>query len=163
MLCERGYFIYYGDFNAQQIPFYSLSNDAVRAGQLGWNWFTDLGSDWLTSYSFYLAASPFFWLTTILPRAAVLYSIPFLLALKHGLASLTAYAYIRRFVRSKEAALVGAMLYAFSGFQVFNLFFNHFQDVTALFPLMLIALEENINNRRRGWFAVIVAVMAALN
>ena len=77
MLCERGYFIYYGDFNAQQIPFYSLSNDAVRAGQLGWNWFTDLGSDWLTSYSFYLAASPFFWLTTILPRAAVPYSIPF--------------------------------------------------------------------------------------
>lgn len=163
MLCERGYFIYYGDFNAQQIPFYSLSNDAVRAGQLGWNWFTDLGSDWLTSYSFYLAASPFFWLTTILPRAAVPYSIPFLLALKHGLASLTAYAYIRRFVRSKEASLVGAMLYASSGFQVFNLFFNHFQDVTALFPLMLIALEENINNRRRGWFAVIVAVMAALN
>lgn len=163
MICERGYFIYYGDFNAQQIPFYSLSNDAVRSGQLGWNWFTDLGSDWLTSYSFYLAASPFFWLTTILPRAAVAYSIPFLLALKHGLASLTAYAYIRRFVRGKEAALVGAMLYAFSGFQVFNLFFNHFQDVTALFPLMLIALEENINNRRRGWFAVIVAVMAALN
>lgn len=163
MACERGYFIYYGDFNAQQIPFYNLSNDAVRSGQLGWNWFTDLGSDWLTSYSFYLAASPFFWLTTILPRAAVTYSMPFLLALKHGIASLTAYAYIRRFVRSKEAALVGAMLYAFSGFQVFNLFFNHFQDVTALFPLMLIALEENINNRRRGWFAVIVAVMAALN
>lgn len=163
MVCERGFFIYYGDFNAQQIPFYSLSNDAVRSGQLGWNWFTDLGSDWLTSYSFYLAASPFFWLTTILPRVTVPYMIPFLLALKHGLASLTAYAYIRRFVRGKEAALVGALLYSFSGFQVFNLFFNHFQDVTALFPLMLIALEENINNRRRGWFALIVALMAALN
>lgn len=163
MICERGYFIYYGDFNAQQIPFYNLANDAVRSGQFGWNWYTDLGSDLLTSYSFYLAASPFFWLTTILPRAAVTYSLPFLLALKHGLASLTAYAYIRRFVRSKEASLVGALLYAFSGFQIFNIFFNHFQDVTALFPLMLIALEENINNRRRGWFALIVAMMAALN
>lgn len=163
MICERGYFIYYGDYIAQQIPFYNLSNNAARSGELGWNWFTDLGSDWLTSYSFYLSASPFFWLTTILPRAAVSYSLPFLLALKHGLASLTAYAYIRRFVRSKEASLVGALLYAFSGFQIFNIFFNHFQDVTALFPLMLIALEENINNRRRGWFAVIVAVMAALN
>lgn len=163
MVCERGYFIYYGDFNAQQIPFYNLANNAVRSGQFGWNWYTDLGSDLLTSYSFYLSASPFFWLTTLLPRFAVTYSIPLLLAVKHGFASLTAYAYIRRFVRSKEASLVGAMLYAFSGFQVFNLFFNHFQDVTALFPLMLIAMEENINNRRRGWFAVIVAVMAALN
>lgn len=163
MLCDRGYFIYYGDFNAQQIPFYNLANDAVRSGQFGWNWFTDLGSDLMTSYSFYLSASPFFWLSTILPRAAVTYAIPFLLALKHGVASLTAYIYIRRFVRGKEAALVGALLYAFSGFQIFNIFFNHFQDVTALFPLMLIAMEENINNRRRGWFAVITAVMGALN
>ncbi|MDE5935895.1 MAG: YfhO family protein, partial [Ruminococcus sp.] len=163
MICDKGYFIYYGDFNAQQIPFYNLANDAVRSGQFGWNWFTDLGSDLLTSYSFYLIGSPFFWLSAILPRNFVSYSLPFLLALKHGLASLTSYIYIRRFVRSKEAALTGAILYAFSGFQLFNIFFNHFQDVTALFPLMLIAMEENINNRRRGWFAVIVAVMAVLN
>ncbi len=163
MICDKGYFIYYGDFNAQQIPFYNLANNAVRSGQFGWNWFTDLGSDLLTSYSFYLIGSPFFWLSVILPRTLVSYSLPFLLALKHGLASLTSYIYIRRFVKNKEAALTGAILYAFSGFQLFNIFFNHFQDVTALFPLMLIAMEENINNRRRGWFAVIVAVMAALN
>lgn len=163
MIVDKGYFIYYGDFNAQQIPFYNLANDAVRSGQFGWNWFTDLGSDLLTSYSFYLIGSPFFWLSTILPRGLVSYSLPFLLAIKHGLASLTAYIYIRRFVRSKEAALTGALLYAFSGFQIFNIFFNHFQDVTSLFPLMLIAMEENINNRRRGWFALIVAVMAVMN
>lgn len=160
---ENGYFIYYGDYNAQQIPFYNLVNDAVRNGQYGWNWFTDLGSDLLTSYSFYNITSPFFWLSTLLPRALVTYSLPLLLALKHGLASLTAYIYIRRFVRSKEASLVGALLYSYSGFQIFNIFFNHFQDVTAFFPLMLIAMEENICNRRRGWFAIIVAFMACLN
>ena len=71
MVCENGYFIYYGDYNAQQIPFNNLANDAVRNGQLGWNWFTDLGSDLLTSYSFYMIASPFFWITTILPRGLV--------------------------------------------------------------------------------------------
>ena len=37
MVSERGYFIYYGDYNAQQIPFYSLANDAVRSGSPGWN------------------------------------------------------------------------------------------------------------------------------
>lgn len=163
MVCENGYFIYYGDYNAQQIPFNNLANDAVRNGQLGWNWFTDLGSDLLTSYSFYMIASPFFWITTILPRGLVTLSMPVLLALKHGMASLSAYIFIRRFVRSKEAALTGGLLYSFSGFQIFNIFFNHFQDVTAFFPLMLIAMEENICNRRRGWFALIVAFMAALN
>ncbi|WP_303826068.1 YfhO family protein [Ruminococcus flavefaciens] len=163
MVTERGYFIYFGDFNAQQIPFYSLANDAVRSGSFGWNWFTDLGSDFMTSYSFYLFGSPFFWLTTLLPRKLVIYSIPFLLAVKHGMASLTAYIYIRRFVRGKNAALTGALLYAFSGFQVYNIFFNHFQDVTALFPLTLIAMEENINCRRKGVFALSVALMACVN
>ncbi len=163
MFTEQGYFIYYGDYNAQQIPFYSLANDAVRSGSLGWNWFTDLGSDFLTSYSFYLSGSPFFWLTVLLPRGLVLHSMPVLLAVKHGAASLTAYAYIRRFVRGKNAALTGALLYSFSGFQIYDIFFNHFQDVTAFFPLLLIAMEENINCRRRGFFALTVALMACIN
>lgn len=163
MIAEKGFFIYTGDYNAQQINFYHTANTAVREGQLGWHWFTDLGSDFMTSYSFYLFGSPFFWLSTLLPAGAVTYAMPFLLALKHGFASLTAYAYIRRFVRSKDAALTGALLYAFSGFQVYNIFFNHFQDVTAFFPLTLIAMEECINRGKKGIFALSVAFMALLN
>ena len=165
LLCmDKGYFIYYGDFVAQQLPFYQLANDAVRDGGLfGWNWYTDLGSSFLGSYAFYLAGSPFFWLTVLLPEQWVLYAVPWLLCLKHGLASLTAYAYIRKFVKNPDSAVIGGLLYAFSGFQIFNIFFNHFQDVTALFPLMLIAMEEVINHNRRGWFAGIVVVMAMLN
>ncbi|MBQ8297642.1 MAG: YfhO family protein [Ruminococcus sp.] len=163
IIAEGGYFVYYGDYNAQQIPFYILGNNSVRSGQLGWNWFTDLGSDFLTSYSFYFTGSPFFWLTAVLPRSLVTISMPFLLALKHGIASVTAYAYIRRFVRNKNAALIGGLLYSFSGFQIFNIFFNHFQDVTAFFPLMLIALEEHINNNKKGFFALSVSLMAFIN
>ncbi|MBP5432429.1 YfhO family protein [Ruminococcus sp.] len=163
MIAEHGYFIYYGDFNAQQIPFYCLVSSAVKTGQMGWNWLTDLGSDLMTSYSFYLFGSPFFWMIAFLPRSIMLRAIPVMLALKHGTAALTAYAYIRRFVRGKNAALTGALLYSFSGFQIFNIFFNHFQDVTALFPLMLIAMEECVNCRKKGHFALSVAVMACVN
>ena len=163
VIFNKGYFIYYGDFNSQQIPFYHLAHDAVRSGQLGWNWQTDLGANFIGSYSFYLLGSPFFWLTIPFPSGAVPYLIPWLLCLKHGMATMTGYAYIRRFVRSPRAAAIGAMLYAFSGFQAYNIFFNHFQDVTAFFPLLLIALEERVNNNRRGVFALAVALMAMLN
>ena len=165
LLCvDKGYFIYYGDFVSQQLPFYELANDAVRGGGLfGWNWYTDLGSSFLGSYAFYLTGSPFFWLTVLLPERLVLYAVPWLLCLKHGLASVTAYAYIRKFVKNPESAVIGGLLYAFSGFQLFNIFFNHFQDVTAFFPLMLIAMEELISRNRKGWFAVSVAFMAVLN
>ncbi len=163
MIAEKGYFIYYGDYNAQQMPFYHLASEAVKSGDFGWNWHTDLGANFIGSYSFYLFGSPFFWLCAILPSSWCIHAMPFVLALKHGLAALTAYAYIKRFVRSQTAAVIGGMLYAFSGFQIFNIFFNHFQDVTALFPLMLIAMEELVVNKRKGLFALITALMAAVN
>ena len=163
MIAEKGYFIYYGDYNAQQIPFYSLASDAVKSGSFGWNWNTDLGSNFIGSYAFYLFGSPFFWLTALLPSSWCTYSMPFVLALKHGIAALTAYAYIKRFVRSQTAAVIGGLLYAFSGFQIFNIFFNHFQDVTAFFPLMLISMEELVCNNRKGVFALTTALMACIN
>lgn len=158
-----GYYIYYGDYNSQQIPFYTHAHDFVKSEGLGWDWNTDLGANFIGSYSFYLLGSPFFWLTLPFPRGSVVFLMPVLLAIKHGIAALTAYAYIRRFVRNKNAALIGGLLYAFSGFQMFNIFFNHFQDVTAFFPLMLISLEEYINNNRKGIFALSVALMGIIN
>lgn len=163
MIFTGGYFIYYGDYNSQQMPFYLVAHDAVQNGAFGWNWNTDLGANFIGSYSFYLLGSPFFWVTALFPSDAVLYLMPYLLACKHAVAALTAYAFIRRFVRDRQAALIGALLYAYSGFQLFNIFFNHFQDVTAFFPLLLIALEERVNNDRRGLFAVTAGFMAVLN
>lgn len=164
MVIDKGYFIYYGDFVSQQLPFYYHANEVVHSGGLfGWDWGTDLGSSFIGSYAFYLTGSPFFWLSTLLPAKGAVYAIPWLLSLKHGMAALTAYGYIRRFVANKNAAVVGGLLYSFSGFQLFNIFFNHFQDVTAFFPLMLIAMEELVNHNRRGWFAATVALMGIIN
>lgn len=163
MIFTGGYFVYYGDFNSQQLPFYNLAHQAVQSGAFGWNWQTDLGANFIGSYSFYLLGSPFFWLTVPFPQEWVLYLIPYLLALKHAVAALTSYAFIRRFVRSKPAAFIGALLYSFSGFQIYNIFFNHFQDVTAFFPLLLIAMEQRVNEERRGVFALTVALTAIIN
>ena len=163
MIYTGGFFVYYGDFNSQQLPFYYLAHDAVQNGNFGWNWQTDLGANFIGSYSFYLLGSPFFWLTVPFPQDWVLYLIPYLLALKHAIAAVTAYAYIRRFVRSRSASVIGALLYAFSGFQLYNVFFNHFQDVTAFFPLLLLAMEQRVNENRRGVFGVTVALLGLIN
>ena len=42
VLIDGGYFIYYGDYNAQQIPFYTLCNQAIKNGSFMWSWQTDL-------------------------------------------------------------------------------------------------------------------------
>ena len=73
ILVDEGLFLFYGDFNVQQVPFYQMCHDAVRSGNVKWSWTTDLGANFVGSYSFYLLGSPFFWLTIPFPSEAVPY------------------------------------------------------------------------------------------
>lgn len=163
VIYDRGYFFFFGDFNVQQIPFYQLAHEAVRGGAVFWNEYTDLGVNFIGSYSFYLLGSPFFWLTLPFPTAAVPYLMAPLLCLKFAVITLTGYGFITRFVKNKDYALMGAVMYAFSGFSIYNIFFNHFHEAIAFFPLLLIALEEHLQNNRRGFFALAVFICALSN
>ena len=163
MIRNHGIFMYYGDFNSQQLMFYKHAHQMVREGNLGWDWGTDLGSGFVSTYSFYLLGSPFFWLTTLFPTGSTVYLMPWLLALKTAVAAICAYAYIRRFVQNKDCAAIGALLYAFSGFQTYNIFFNHFHDATAFFPLLLLAFELLVQENKKGAFAIAVALTATIS
>ena len=155
-----GYFMFYGDFNVQQIPFYQHCHEMVRSGDFwGWDWQTDLGANFIGSYSFYLLGSPFFWLTLPFPTSFVPYLMGPLLILKFACASLTAYMFIRRFTARPESAMIGGLLYAFSGFSVYNIFFNHFHEAIVVFPLLLLAMEKFMAERSRG--VLILAVFIA--
>lgn len=163
MLLSEGYFTFYGDFNVQQIPFYQMCHGAIREGNVNWNWVTDLGSDFVGSYAFYTLGSPFFWITLIFPNSFVPYLMGPLLILKFAFAALTGYMYIRRFTKTAYAASLGGLLYAFSGFSVYNIFFNHFHEAIIAFPLLLLSIELLITENRRGVFALAVAFCAITN
>ncbi len=163
MIMDEGYFIFYGDFNVQQIPFYQECHQAIRDGNIFWSWTTDLGANFIGSYSFYLLGSPFFWLTLPFPNSFVPYLMAPLLILKFACAALTAYLYIRRFTRTPEAARLGGILYAFSGFSVYNIFFNHFHEAIIVFPLLLLSLELLITENRRFVFALAVCMCSVTN
>lgn len=158
-----GIFVYFADYNLQQIPFYTLAHRAVKNGDFFWNWNIDLGGSMIESYAFYLWGSPFFWLSTLFPESALPYLLPILLMIKYGIAALGAFLFTRRHVKRTQAAVIGGLLYAFSGFQGVNIVFNHFHDVTAFFPFLLIAFEEMLDEGKRGRFAVMTAFMAVLN
>ncbi len=163
MIKDKGLFLYYGDFNVQQIPFYQLAHRAVKSGDIFWNWNTDLGVNFIGSYSFYLIGSPFFWLTIPFPNSWVPYLMGPLLMLKFACASLTAYMYISRFTRYTHNALIGGLLYAFSGFSVYNVFFNHFHEAIIYLPLLLLSLELFMTENRRGLFAIMVCLCSISN
>ena len=168
-ILDGGFFHYAGDFNSQQISFYRYMNGFVKgagypdsafagAPHNTFSWATDLGSGVMNAYSFYLYGSPFFWLSVLLPQSWLPYMMVPLLVLKFGVAGGGAHLYLRRYVKNANYAVLGACLYALSGFAVYNVFFNHFVDVVALFPYLLWALDEAIYEDRHGLFAFWVAV-----
>ena len=168
-ILDGGFFHYAGDFNSQQISFYRYMNGFIKgagypdssfaaAPRNTFSWATDLGSGVMNAYSFYLYGSPFFWLSLLLPQRWLPYMMVPLLVLKFGVAGGGAYLYLRRYVKNANYAVLGACLYALSGFAVYNVFFNHFVDVVALFPYLLWALDEAIYENRHGLFAFWVAV-----
>lgn len=172
-IIDGGFFHYAGDFNSQQISFYRYLNGYFKgtgypdgltsiAGkplpQNTFSWATDLGSGTMNAYSFYLYGSPFFWFSLIFPQSWMPYLMAPLLVLKFAVAGGGAYLYLRRYTQKADFAMLGACLYAFSGFSLYNVFFNHFLDVIALFPFLLWSLDEAIYKKRHGLFAFWVAV-----
>ncbi len=163
MIMNGGYFFFYGDYNVQQIPFYQMIHDSIQSGNLGWSYTTDLGANIIGSYSFYMIGSPFFWFTLLFPSDAVPYLVAPLLMVKIGCASLAAYTFLRRYVKNQDYAIIGALLYALSGFSVYNIFFNHFHEAMITFPFMLAAFDSFIYEKRKGVVAVSVFAACFIN
>ncbi len=128
-LLDGGFFHYAGDFNSQQISFYRYMNGFLKgagypAGYEGvkntFSWATDLGSGTMNAYSFYLYGSPFFWFSLLFPQNWLPYLMVPLLVLKFAVAGGGAYLYLRRYVKDPNFAVLGAALYAFSGWGLYT-------------------------------------------
>lgn len=146
-----GFFHYAGDFNDQMIPFYAYANDFIKQGG-SFSWATDLGSGFVNAYSYYCLGSPFFWLTMLIPARWMPFTMVPMLCLKFAVAGGGAYLWMRRWVRSEEWSIIGGVLYAFCGFNLYNIFFFFFLDAPALFPYMLASLDDAVLDGKRGRF-----------
>ena len=142
------------DFNAETLPYYQLMNGAVRSGEVFWNWNIDIGSEFGTAFGIRIF-SPFTWPALLVPQSWVPYVAVWILILKFTAAGMTSYLYISQYVRNKECAVIGSLLYAFSGIQIINTVFNLF-DCVIFFPLMLYTLDKLVLEDRRGGFALAV-------
>ena len=159
----NGILTIFADFNYQQIPFGINLNELIKEGKVNWNWVNDLGSGFVGSFSFYNLGSIFFWITLIFPSSMYPYLIGPIMIIKYVIASLIAFIFLKRYVKNKDYAIIGALLYSFSGFQITNMLFNHFHDVVALFPLILIGMDKLVLDNKKGIFAISIAISAITN
>lgn len=163
IIIDKGYFFYYGDFNVQQVPFWQYAAENIKSGNLGWTWETDLGSALLPTYSFYMLGSPFFWLALIFPSSWMPALMGPLLVLKMTTASLGGYLLAKKYVVNTDYAVIAGLLYGFSSYTIYNIFFNHFIDVVAVFPFLILAFDELVEKGRWGYFALTTAICLLTN
>ena len=162
MIIDKGMYLYYGDYVCQVLPFYQIMSEAIKTGNINWSWYTDLGTSLVGGYSYYNLGSPFFWLMVPFPVDFIPYLMGPLTIVKFGLASLGAYIYLKRYVKDKNNAVIGGLLYAFSGFAIYSLVF-HFEDSLALFPFLIAALDSYMYDKKHGRFAFMVALSSVTN
>lgn len=158
---QGSFFHYAGDFNDQMIPFNAYANAFLKAGGT-FSWATDLGSGFVNTYSYYCLGSPFFWLMLPLPARWVPFAIVPMMCLKFAVAGGGAYLWARRWLRAGEGresyAMLAGCLYAFCGFNIYNIFFYFFLDMAALFPYLLKSLDDAVLDGQYGRFPFWVAL-----
>lgn len=158
----KGLFFLGTDFNLQQMIFGEVINYSLKDGSYLWTWFNDLGSNFIGTFSFYNLFSPFNIISYLFPATWYPYLCSFLMIIKFGVAGLTSYLFMRRYVKDKKLVLLGSLLYSFSGFQLTNMLF-HFYDSVVLFPLLLYTLDNLVYDNKKGYFALTVSLLAFTN
>ena len=160
---QNGYFTCYGDFTSQTVVFNSQCNELIKNGQLSWCWWNNAGTDFVEAFSYYTLGSPFFYLTLLFPAKMVPYLLVPVMCLKIALSALFAYIYLRQYTKTSYAAMAGSLLYALSGWTIYNLFFYTFLDALIFLPLILYSLDRFITNKDRGLLCLSIALCALDN
>jgi uncharacterized membrane protein YfhO len=141
-----------GDYVLQQIPFYLNGYDDwwhfLTTGEFPlWDSSTYLGSNNIGSNAFYYLTNPFFLPILLFPRFLVPQGLAVLMIMKMVLAGLAFRAYLKYLGVSEKTARLFGLVYAFAGWNVYYLWFNHFMEVTIVFPLILLGIEKLLREK----------------
>lgn len=158
-----GQYMEYGDYFLQYVPFIKELKRIVATGSLSWSWNSFLGDGLISAYSYYTVFNPFAWIVALFPDQYILYGTMFAIILKLAISMVTSTLYMGRFCKKESYALIGALLYTFSGFTLVNTNFYFFLDVVAVFPLVLYGLELLISDQKKWVYVFALLLNAAMN
>ena len=110
--------------------------------------------------TFYYLTSPFFIPILLVPRFLIPQAIYIMMVVKLATGGLLFYILLKKFYKvSSEVSFIGATVYAFCGWGMYYLWFNHFADILALFPLTLIGVEYCLTKRKGGILTLAMFLM----
>ena len=157
-----------GDFVIQEIPFYYNGYDdwwtAIRTGEFPlWDESAMLGVNNIGANTFYYLFNIFFLPTLLFPRSWIPQVQAFLIITKFVLAGYFMKKLLDIFSVKQSTSKMVAVAYAFSGWSMFYLWFNHFLEVAVLFPIVLIGIEKCLREQKPIYLTIALFVSAMTN
>lgn len=159
IITGKGIFTLWADYNIEQIPYAQMMNYSIKEGSIFWTWYNELGSNFIGTFSYYNLFSPFSIIGYLFPFRWYPYLGGILTILKFAVSGLTSYLFLKRYVKNKNYAVLGSILYSFSGYQLNNMIF-HFYDSVALFPLLLFALDNYMYDDKKNIIPLVVCLLS---
>jgi uncharacterized membrane protein YfhO len=161
--------IYGGDFEFQQIYFYYEGYDAFwdffRTGEIKlWSYESFLGVNYFAANTFYYLTSPFMLIMVFFPRDYLLQGIFITYILKLFTGGMLFYYLSRKYFNfSVITSLTISIAYALSGWGMYYLWFNHFADVLAITPLIFIAIEKILKEKKGLLLTISIFLLVMTN
>lgn len=163
LIANNGNLYLVGDYMTQQIPFIRECRRMLLTGTPFWSSNTLFGANFLGSYAFYNYGSPFYWPLYLMPESMTGIGLSIMFVIRHAVASLTSYIYLKRYSSNHHLVFIGSLLYTFSSFTMDATYYLHFIDVIAIFPLLLYLVDEALENRKKVFMALAVMLNAITN
>ncbi len=162
------------DMYHQYCPFFMEFREKLTEGaSLLYSWHLGLGSDFLSTYAYYLA-SPLNWLLVLCPKGLVIEFMTLSIWVKIALCGLFFFwLLVEKFqikgiegtyhVKTAAPALIFSTAYAFSGFVATYSWNIMWMDSIALAPLIILGLERLVKKNRPALYYVSLAVSILCN
>lgn len=156
-----------GDYCLQQLHFYVDAHHAFwhffKTGEVVmWNSTGFLGVNYFAANTFYYLTSPFLLPFIFTPVELIPQMIYLMFLVKIATGGLFFYILLNKYHNvSEKSSLLGAIAYGLCGWGMYYLWFNHFHDVLAVFPLLLIGIEH-ILQKHKGWLLSISLMIVGM-
>ncbi|MGN0327667.1 MAG: YfhO family protein [Lachnospira sp.] len=154
--------------NMQQVaPLYTHLWDWMHGqADLWFDWYTGLGTSVTMSISAFSMLSPFNLLLYLCPRGLILEFISVMTVVKMGVMAVTMYAFLNSRYGKLQYGLKAmlSVMYAFGAYVLlYASCFTPWMDMVALFPLLMMALDNLAKTGKKLFYIIMVAVMFIIN
>lgn len=129
-----------------------------------WDWSISMGADVIQSYGYYVIGDPFIYLGLLFPPSWNEFAFHLLSFVRVWSAGAVFLLFARKMNVSHSAGLIGAILYAFANYGIFNMSRHPFFILAMIwYPLLCLGAEKILRKESSGFFMLAVAVSAFSN